>query len=441
MHKKLLKTIFFSSASLCLLLMSSLALAANKLEVNYPGLNSDNIDLPSFIKYVYEFFIIGAGVTALWYLIQGGVLYLASAGNPGMMEEAKNQIIAVFWGVILLLASYLILVNINPQLISLNLPGISHPQTSPVTFPTPSLPSSDLLMRLKDMADTIKTLPDKIKKNAEDIKTLTDKCDCARTRSLCLCNGGEANASCEAKWCYVGPSSGNNENSTASDQNSAGNDQNFWSDQGTGTGNGQDQCNKQQNQTGAHPCPDAVKISSLQKEIVDWRDVILFYKIRALAEAKDLDANITLVLDKKISFYNALISQEQARDIISPAMISRLQQELQKIQQEKQYKTQLIQELKNLATALAKVEAPTTEIAGLPDRCLSDVGTKCKPSCLTGSAYGCHDKLCGCQPDKCSGGNPCPVSEIQNQAGQINSLPGEITGICDKIINITGQIK
>ena len=338
--------------------------------------------------------------------------YLTSTGKPENLTKARNQIVSAFWGIILLLASYLILVNINPQLVSFNLPGINLPQVSPVIRPSPGLPSSDLLARIKDMADTIKTLPDKVKKDADDIKSLTDKCNCDRTRSLCLCNGGEANASCEAKWCYAGPDTGNDPNLCGGEYSK-----------------------------GAHPCPDAAKIGVLQKDIVDLRDVMLYYKTRALAEANDLNSNITLVLDKKIAFYSALIAREKTRNVISPAMISRLEQELQKIEQEKQYKIQLIQELKDLATALAKVETPTTEIAKLPDRCFSDIGTKCKPSCLTGNKYGCHDKLCGCQPDKCSGGNPCPVSEIQNQASQINSLPGEITGICDQIINIIGQIK
>ncbi len=415
MNKKPLKIAVFFLATISLFLIFGFALAARSLEVDYRGLdtqNLDDVDVPLFIKYIYGFFIAGAGITALWNLTQGGIILLTSAGNPEKIKAARDKIVAVFWGIILLLASYLILVNINPQLISLSLTNINLPQVSPTSYPDPDLPSSDLLRRIKDMADIVKTLPDKAKGNAEDIKSLTDKCDCDRTRSLCLCNGGEANASCEAKWCYAGPDAGN-------DPNLCGG----------------------QYPKGAHPCPDAVRIGALQKEIVGWRDIMLYYKTRALAEAKDLNLNVTLVLDKKIAFYNALISREKANEVASPATTNQLERELQKIEQEKQYKTQLIQKLKDLATALTKVEAPTTEIAKLPDQCFSDVGAKCQPSCLTGARYGCHDKLCGCQPDKCSGGNPCPVSEIQNQASQINSLPGEIMGICDQIINIIGQIK
>lgn len=415
MNKKTLKITIFFLATISLFLMFSFAFAARSLEVDYRGLgvkNLEDVDVPLFIKYIYGFLIAGAGITALWNLINSGVIFLTSAGNPEKMKAARDQIVATFWGIILLLASYLILVNINPQLVSLSLPNVNLPQASPIPYPAPDLPSSDLLRRIKDMADMVKTLPDKAKGNAEDIKSLTGKCNCDRTRSLCLCNGGEANASCEAKWCYAGPDTGNDPNL----------------------------CGGQYSQ-GAHPCPDAAKIGTLQKEIVGWRDIMLYYRIRALAEVEDLKLNITLVLDKKIAFYNVLIPREETRGVVSPEMISRLERELQKIEQEKQYKTQLIQKLKDLATALAKIEVPASEIARLPDQCFSDVGTKCQPSCLTGNRYGCHDKLCGCQPDKCSGGNPCPVSEIQNQTSKISSLPGEITGICDQIINIIGQIK
>lgn len=414
----LLKNANILFLTLCLFLIANSALAAERaLEVNYPSTGGSaptttGVSFPEYVIYIYKFIITAAGVIAFGALLLAGILYLTSAGKPERMKEAKDQMLATFWGIILLLASYLILLNINPQLVSFNLPGISLPQVSPSAQPSTELPTSDLLRRLKTMAETIKTLPEKIKQNADEIKSLTDKCNCDRTRSLCLCNDGRPGSSCEAKWCYAGPDMGNDPNLCGGEYSK-----------------------------GAHPCPDIIRIKALQKEIVDWRDILLYYRIRALAEAEDLNRNITLVLDKKIAFYNELIPRLRTMGTIPPQIISLAEKDLQKVQEEKQYKTQLIQKLKDLAAALAKVELPTTEIAKLPGQCFSDVGTKCQPSCIAGNKYGCHDKLCGCQPDKCSGGNPCPVQEIQSQVGKINPLPGEITGACDQIINIISQIK
>ena len=418
MKEKLLKNAKILLLALYLFLIANSTLAAERaLEVNYPSAGGSaptttGVSFPEYVIYIYKFIITAAGVIAFGVLVLAGIRFLTSAGKPENLTKARDQIVAVFWGIILLLASYLILLNINPQLVSFNLPGISLPQVSPIAQPAAELPTSDLLRRLKIMAETIKTLPDKIKQNATEIKSLTDNCNCDRTRSLCLCNDGRPGSSCEAKWCYAGPDMGNDPNLCGGEYSK-----------------------------GAHPCPDIIRIKALQKEIVDWRDVLLYYKIRALAEAEDLNRNITLVLDKKIAFYNELISRLRTMGTIPPEAISRAEKDLQKIQEEKQYKTQLIQKLKDLAAALAKIELPTTEIAKLPDQCFSDVGAKCQPSCLTGDKYGCHDKLCGCQPDKCSGGNPCPVQEIQNQVSKINPLPGEIMGACDQIINIISQIK
>jgi hypothetical protein len=435
MKERLLKNAKILLLALYLFLIANSTLAAERaLEVNYPSAGGSaptttGVSFPEYVIYIYKFIITAAGVIAFGVLVLAGIRFLTSAGKPENLTKARDQIVSAFWGIILLLASYLILSTINPQLVLFNLPGISLPQISPAPQPIAELPTSDLLRRLKTMAEAIKVIPDKIKENATEIKLLTgdDKCNCDRTRSLCLCNGGAPGSSCEAKWCYAGPDMGNDPNLCGGEYSK-----------------------------GAHPCPDIIRIKALQKEIVDWRDVLLYYKTRALAEAEDLNRNITLVLDKKIAFYNELISRLRTMGTIPLEAISRAEKDLQKIQEEKQYKTQLIQKLKDLAAALAKVELPTTEIAKLPDRCLSDINlattlaeagapatkiAKCKPSCLAGGKYGCHDKLCGCQPDKCSGGNPCPVEEIKKQVSKINPLPGEIMGACDQIINIINQIK
>ena len=60
------------------------------------------------------------GMLALALIIYGGVLYSASGGNPGRMTEAKTWIQQALFGLALLLASYLILNFINPDLTTLD---------------------------------------------------------------------------------------------------------------------------------------------------------------------------------------------------------------------------------------------------------------------------------------------------------------------------------
>jgi len=63
---------------------------------------------------------LGAGsMIALAIIIYGGVLYSASGGNPGRIEEAKKWMQHAVFGLILLLASYVILNTINPDLTNL----------------------------------------------------------------------------------------------------------------------------------------------------------------------------------------------------------------------------------------------------------------------------------------------------------------------------------
>ena len=101
-----------------------------ELEIDYPILGVPNIEtptttktfLPAYIEYIFTWAIIIAGLLAFFALVYGGILYLTSAGNPTIMSNAKEQIIAGFLGLIILLSSYLILKTIDPQLVILEKP-------------------------------------------------------------------------------------------------------------------------------------------------------------------------------------------------------------------------------------------------------------------------------------------------------------------------------
>jgi len=49
---------------------------------------------------------------------------LTSAGSPAKISEAKDRIGSAILGLIIILASFLILKVINPDLITLKLPGL-----------------------------------------------------------------------------------------------------------------------------------------------------------------------------------------------------------------------------------------------------------------------------------------------------------------------------
>ncbi|GAI49317.1 unnamed protein product, partial [marine sediment metagenome] len=73
--------------------------------------------LPEYLRYVFTFAIIIAGLLAFGALIYGGIRYLTSAGDPTKMADARAQVTAGILGLIILLSSYLILNTINPQLV------------------------------------------------------------------------------------------------------------------------------------------------------------------------------------------------------------------------------------------------------------------------------------------------------------------------------------
>ena len=115
-----------------LLLLPSISLALNiELNLEYPsfgGFNlKDNQDLNQIIAWFYYFVISIAGIAAFVMLVWGGFNWLTSTGNPGKITEAKDRIYSAFLGLLLILASYLIIQVINPELTTLRLPELILP--------------------------------------------------------------------------------------------------------------------------------------------------------------------------------------------------------------------------------------------------------------------------------------------------------------------------
>ena len=108
------------------LVLGSFSSAEGKdLEIQYPqvpGAETPTVvktPLPQYVKYIFNFGIWIAGFVAFLSLIYGGIRYLTSVGDPSKTGDAKDQIFAGILGLVVLFASYIILANLNPQLLTL----------------------------------------------------------------------------------------------------------------------------------------------------------------------------------------------------------------------------------------------------------------------------------------------------------------------------------
>lgn len=110
--------------------------AQQRLILNYPPLETDegtfslgpDTPLPEFIRYIFIFALGLVGFIALLAIMIGAVLYVTSAGNPSKMGDAKDRIMSALLGILILLASVLLLRTISPDLVNI---GVELPIIEP----------------------------------------------------------------------------------------------------------------------------------------------------------------------------------------------------------------------------------------------------------------------------------------------------------------------
>ncbi len=147
-------TILIFSLSVLVFGFRLICYAQQELLLDYPEIGGEDIapktPLPEVIKYIYMFSLAIVGIVALLSMLIGALKYVLSAGNPSKAADAKDQIFSAILGIILLLASVMILRTINPELVTIGfeVEPISggggngwacyycHP---PTTYPDPSL--------------------------------------------------------------------------------------------------------------------------------------------------------------------------------------------------------------------------------------------------------------------------------------------------------------
>ncbi|TSC75904.1 MAG: hypothetical protein G01um101430_74 [Parcubacteria group bacterium Gr01-1014_30] len=121
------------------------------LEVDYPEVFGDqpqNVTtlLPEYVKYLFGLGIWLVGLVAFGAMVWGGIIWLTASGSPEKIKEGRDRITSAFLGIIILLASYIILNIINPQLISFDVRPLLGIPTEPRTPPPPLEPDEITLI-------------------------------------------------------------------------------------------------------------------------------------------------------------------------------------------------------------------------------------------------------------------------------------------------------
>jgi len=118
--------LFFSSANL-----------AHALEVPLPTLGDDPT-LPQYVVFLFSWAISIAGVLALISFVVGAVGLIASGDNPELAGNSKDRMKGAVLGLVLVIASFLILKTINPALITPT-PTPLTPVVIPTSGPPPGI--------------------------------------------------------------------------------------------------------------------------------------------------------------------------------------------------------------------------------------------------------------------------------------------------------------
>jgi len=91
---------------------------------SFPGFfeaKTEMTDLPAMILAIYKFGIWTIGISGLFMITIGGIMYAGSAGNTSASGKAKEIITDALIGILAAMVSYLILYVINPDLTKINI--------------------------------------------------------------------------------------------------------------------------------------------------------------------------------------------------------------------------------------------------------------------------------------------------------------------------------
>ncbi len=102
--------------------------------------NTNSGDLYRCINQMYKFAIILAGVVGVFFIVIAGYVYMSAEGNDEAVTKAKDILVSTISSMVILMAGYILLRAINPDLVRFN--SVQPPSVvglKPAT--TPSTPS------------------------------------------------------------------------------------------------------------------------------------------------------------------------------------------------------------------------------------------------------------------------------------------------------------
>lgn len=146
-----MKYLAFIVTALIITLFGGMLIAAAQTSENYVllaplpigenGSSPTTTTLPAYLAGMLKLLIATAGALAVLMMIIGGTQYVAAGVTPDAKSTAKDRITNAAIGLALTLASYLILVSINPKLVEFDL---ALPPIQPRVLPTEVSTSEDL---------------------------------------------------------------------------------------------------------------------------------------------------------------------------------------------------------------------------------------------------------------------------------------------------------
>jgi hypothetical protein len=225
-RRKNLKTLALAFFCFCLFAggFFCLRVQANDLELSYPQMpkvqtpTTTATSLESYVKYFFNFAFAIAGLILFAVLVQGGFLYLSSAGNASKTKTAKDKITSGFLGVAVVLCSWLLLYALNPQMLffsfekkeipaSITVPVEEKADTKRTFLQIPigaliekALTGNEAQAKLNEVNQKDKEIKDKaeeLKQLDEELKDLALACSCGN--STC----GSTAEGCAGKGCQI----------------------------------------------------------------------------------------------------------------------------------------------------------------------------------------------------------------------------------------------
>lgn len=134
-----------SKAVLCVIFAAAgfvplFAVATATINVNLPGPSSAASGIAGWIVNFYSFALTISGILAFGAISYGGIKYAFARGNPSAESDAKSWILNALYGLLLLAGAVIILYTINPNILSLQIPGLPQLTAAPAAPSVPVFP-------------------------------------------------------------------------------------------------------------------------------------------------------------------------------------------------------------------------------------------------------------------------------------------------------------